>query len=80
VNAAGCVTETSVANVAALIDGVWWTPPLDDGLLPGTERAALLDAGELRERSLTLDELRAADAIEVVNSVRGRQRAVLLDV
>jgi para-aminobenzoate synthetase/4-amino-4-deoxychorismate lyase len=79
VNADGCVTETSIANVAALIDGAWWTPPLDDGLLPGTERAALLASGELGERSITLDELRAADAIEVVNSVRGRQRAVLLD-
>ena len=77
VNTLGCVTETTVANIAVSIDGIWWTPPLDDGLLPGTERAGLLDAGELKERSITIEELRNADAIEVYNSVRGRRRAAL---
>ena len=79
VNARGAMTETTVANIAALIDGVWCTPPLDDGLLPGTERAALIAAGALRERSLALEDLRVADAIDVLNSVRGRQAAVLLE-
>jgi para-aminobenzoate synthetase/4-amino-4-deoxychorismate lyase len=77
VNVRGHVTETTVANLAVLVDGTWRTPPLDDGLLPGTERAALLAEGALRERTITIEEFRASDAIEVLNSVRGRQRAVL---
>jgi para-aminobenzoate synthetase / 4-amino-4-deoxychorismate lyase len=79
VNTLGSVTETTVANLAASIDGTWWTPPLDDGLLPGTEREALIAAGELKERSLTVEDLRDAEAIEVLSSVRGRRRAVLVD-
>jgi para-aminobenzoate synthetase / 4-amino-4-deoxychorismate lyase len=79
VNTLGSVTETTVANLAASIDGTWWTPPLDDGLLPGTEREALIASGELKERSLTAHDLREADAIEVLSSVRGRRRAVLMD-
>jgi para-aminobenzoate synthetase/4-amino-4-deoxychorismate lyase len=79
VNTLGSVTETTVANLAATIDGTWWTPPLDDGLLPGTEREALIASGELKERSLTAHGLREADAIEVLSSVRGRRRAVLMD-
>lgn len=79
VNAAGKATETTIANLAVRLDGTWCTPPLDDGLLPGTERAALLASGELRERSITLEELRGAEGLEVLNSVRGRANATLLD-
>ena len=79
VNTRGHATETTVANLAVLIGGRWCTPPLDDGLLPGTEREALLSAGELEERTITVAELREADAVHVVNSVRGRRRAVLVD-
>jgi para-aminobenzoate synthetase/4-amino-4-deoxychorismate lyase len=79
VNTRGHVTETTVANIAVELDGTWWTPPLDDGLLPGTERAALLASDDLRERSITIEEFRSASAIEVLNSVRGRQRAMIVD-
>ena len=49
VNTRGEVTESTIANVAAQLGGRWITPPLDAGLLPGTERAALLDEGTLAE-------------------------------
>ena len=60
INTRGQVTEASVANVAAKLDGRWWTPPLDAGLLPGTERAALLVEGTLSERPISIDEARTA--------------------
>ncbi|MGZ4150529.1 MAG: chorismate-binding protein, partial [Actinomycetota bacterium] len=79
VNVRGEATETTVANLAARIGGAWWTPPLHAGLLPGCERAALLADGTLRERSLRVEELRAAEELAVLNSVRGMRPAVLLD-
>jgi para-aminobenzoate synthetase/4-amino-4-deoxychorismate lyase len=77
VNERGEATETTIANLAVRLDGRWWTPPLDAGLLPGCERAALLADGTLTERTIVVDELPDAQALAVVNSVRGWRRAVL---
>jgi para-aminobenzoate synthetase/4-amino-4-deoxychorismate lyase len=71
------VTETTIGNLAVCIDGEWLTPPVDSGLLPGTERAARLAAGELREARLTVDDLRHATGFARLNSVRGWEEAVL---
>ncbi len=78
VNGDGHVTESCIANVLVCLDGRWWTPPTADGCLPGVGRAVALDGGEAAERSLTVDDLRRAEAIELVNSLRGRRPAVLL--
>jgi len=77
INAKGEVTESTIANVAVQIEGSWYTPPLSSGLLPGTGRAALLASGGLQERVITIEDLRAAQAIELVSSTRGRRRAEL---
>ena len=79
INARGEITETTAANVAVLLDGRWWTPPLDSGLLAGTERAALLDEGAIEERAVDVEEARTAQALAVLNSVRGWRRAMLVD-
>jgi para-aminobenzoate synthetase/4-amino-4-deoxychorismate lyase len=71
-NRRGEVTESTIANVLVTINGRLCTPPLRCGLLPGTARADLLRRGEVRERVITLDELRRSPAIYLVNSVRGR--------
>lgn len=70
-NEAGEVTETTVANVAVEIGGVRYTPPVRCGLLPGTQRAVLLDRGELRERVIRIEELREHPRVFLLNSVRG---------
>ncbi len=67
-----------MANIAAKLDGRWWTPPLDAGLLPGTERAALLEDGPLEERTISIDEARTAEELAVFSSVRGWRRAELM--
>lgn len=77
VNERGEVTEFANGNLIAIIDGVAWTPPLECGLLPGVMREVMLERGELRERILRPADLRRADAIERINSVRGRSRVVL---
>ena len=78
VNAEGEVTETTIATLLVRHGGRWWTPPLDSGCLPGVARAALLDAGEVHERALTVADLVGAEQIAVVNALRGRRPAVLL--
>ena len=78
VNADGNVTETCIANVLACLDGRWWTPPVTDGCLPGVGREVLLDSGDVVERSLSVHDLRGAERIELVNSLRGRRPAVLV--
>jgi para-aminobenzoate synthetase / 4-amino-4-deoxychorismate lyase len=76
VNSRGEITETSIANIAVLIDGEWRTPPLDAGCLPGIERAMAIESGRLVERTVTLDELARAEAVARLNSPRGWERCV----
>jgi len=71
VNLAGEITESTIANVVADLDGVLVTPPASAGLLPGLYRAELLAAGTVVEGRLTPDDLRRARAVYLVNSVRG---------
>lgn len=77
VNRHGQVTETTVANLAVLLDGRWWTPPVYAGCLPGVERGRLLDEGRLAERDLTVDDVREAEGLALVSSLRGWRPAVL---
>ncbi|MEW5928234.1 MAG: aminodeoxychorismate synthase component I [Gemmatimonadota bacterium] len=79
VNERGEVTDSTVANVVARIGGALWTPPREAGLLAGVFRGHLLDSGEVRVRTLRPEDLRAADEIWLVNSVRRRWPAVLAD-
>lgn len=78
VNTRGEVTESTIANLAARIDGAWVTPPRDSGLLAGTYREVLLREGRLSERPITVEELLRAEAVALVSSVRGWREAVLL--
>jgi para-aminobenzoate synthetase/4-amino-4-deoxychorismate lyase len=70
-NTRGEITESTLANVACVLDGVWVTPPLSCGLLPGTHRAALLAEGKLQERIVTVAEAQQASAVYLLNAVRG---------
>ena len=71
------VTETTIANIVAVIDGKKITPPIKCGLLPGTMRELLLKRGEIEEGVVTLNQLKSADEIWLINSVRGWVKASL---
>ncbi len=77
VNPTGEVTESTVANLVARFGARWVTPPVTSGCLPGVHRRALLEAGEVAEGPITVADLRAADEVALVNSVRGRMPVVL---
>jgi para-aminobenzoate synthetase / 4-amino-4-deoxychorismate lyase len=70
-NSGGEVTEGTEANLVAQIDGRRVTPPIHCGLLAGTFRAELLAAGEIVEQRISIEDLRAAERVWLVNSVRG---------
>jgi len=76
-NDAGEITESTVANVAVEIDGVLWTPPVSCGLLPGTQRAWMLDQGRMRERIISIREALESPNIYLMNSVRGMRKVRL---
>ena len=76
-NNRGEVTETSIGNLVFVKDGKAFTPPVASGLLDGTYRQALLAQGEIEERVIHVDEIDTFDEIWMINSVRGKIRAVL---
>jgi para-aminobenzoate synthetase/4-amino-4-deoxychorismate lyase len=69
-NHRGEITEGTLGNVVAEIDGVRWTPPVTSGLLGGTFRAECLDAGTVSERVLRRADVARADRLWLTNSVR----------
>jgi para-aminobenzoate synthetase / 4-amino-4-deoxychorismate lyase len=70
-NANGELTECTRGNLALQLDGQWVTPSLACGLLAGVERAMLLRQGVLVERVLRVEDLRRAQSLMFVNSLRG---------
>lgn len=77
INQDGHLTETTIANLVVELDGVWVTPPLASGCLPGVGRAALLGRHHVLERNVTIDELSRATALRLVSSLRGVRSAHL---
>jgi len=73
-NERGEITESTIANVAVVSGGVWYTPPVECGLLVGTERQDRLDRGTLQERVLRPEDIQRAEAVYLFNSVRGAWR------
>jgi para-aminobenzoate synthetase/4-amino-4-deoxychorismate lyase len=70
-NEEGELTEFTIGNLVAELDGARLTPPRDCGLLAGVMRGELLARGEVRERPLRSADLRGATRVWLVNAVRG---------
>ncbi|MEX3954594.1 chorismate-binding protein [Trinickia sp. EG282A] len=79
-NERGELTEGGRSNVFVKLEGRWWTPPLEGGLLPGIMRQLLLEDPQLgaHERVLTLGDVRNAEALLVCNALRGALAARIL--
>ncbi len=70
----GCWLETSTGNLWGLLDGEWWTPPLDHRILPGLMRSQLIDwlisqNRTIREEPWCPDLVMEFEAIAYCNSV-----------
>ncbi|HEX2166057.1 MAG TPA: aminodeoxychorismate synthase component I [Longimicrobiales bacterium] len=69
-NERGCITEFTIGNVICEIDGELVTPPRDAGLLAGTFRQQLLEAGLVRESDIAVADLPCVTRMWLVNTVR----------
>lgn len=73
-NEKGELTEGARSNILLEIDGFLYTPPLECGLLNGVLRQKMLTECKIKEKVLYSEDLRAADAIFCINSIRGIRR------
>lgn len=70
-NERGRLVEGARSNLLVVLEDGIYTPPLDDGCLPGTVRRRLLEKGAIAERSLVPEELGKAQGIFLTNSLVG---------
>jgi para-aminobenzoate synthetase/4-amino-4-deoxychorismate lyase len=70
VNERGEVTESTIANLVVETGGSKITPPESSGLLAGVFRGELIKSGEITEGVVSVDMLRGAEAVWLINSVR----------
>ena len=77
----GRASADEVAVAVDVVDagdgGPLLTPPLSCGLLAGVLRGEMLETGKAAEAVLTVEDLQAAKALFVGNSLRGLIRARL---
>ena len=77
-NELGQLTEGSYHTLVVKLDGQLVTPPLTCGLLPGVLRGELLEQGKIAERVLYPDDLKRAEELWLINSVRGWRRCFVI--
>lgn len=76
-NNQGFIAETTAASLFVRLNGVWFTPPVTDGALPGIRRALALDTGLVREARLMPAQLRQAEAVFAGNALSLRAVATI---
>ncbi|MBI5352066.1 MAG: aminodeoxychorismate synthase component I [Chloroflexi bacterium] len=64
------LTEFTIGNLVVKMDGELFTPPISCGLLNGTFRASLLEAGGIKEKVIKVEELEKCQKVFLINSVR----------
>jgi len=74
----GLVTDSLYCNVAFYDGNVWHTPNLP--LLPGTQRAFLLDSEVIQEAKITESDLRKYSKIKLFNAMISWEKETELDV
>ena len=74
----GLITDTSYANVALLDGTTWYTPKVP--LLPGTQRAYLLDKGVLIPRDIELADLSHYVSVKLFNAMLDWEEGMVVDV
>ncbi len=78
-NNLGRVACATSANILMGKGGKLYTPPLEDGAMNGITRALLIEDGTLTEQSLYPEDIQTADALFIVNAVRGIMPVLTLD-
>lgn len=69
-NSANNVTETGISNLAFLLDGTWFTPPISAGILPGTMRSLAIEKCGVQVRNIHITEVPQASEIILLSSLK----------
>jgi branched-chain amino acid aminotransferase len=75
-NSSNNVTETGISNLAFLIDGTWFTPPIGAGILPGTMRSLAIEKCDVEVRNIHITEVPQASEIFLLSSLKIAQPVV----
>ncbi|WP_208588995.1 aminodeoxychorismate synthase component I [Gracilibacillus suaedae] len=78
-NERGFITEFTIGNIVLEKNGLYYTPPVTDGLLAGTYRQKLVTDGIIIEKSVSLEDIDSFDQIWFINSVRGWVKVQLIE-
>ena len=70
VNESGEITEGAVSNFIFLIDGRWLTTPLSSGVLPGVQRAIVIERCGVTVQSLTRTDMERVESAIVISSLK----------
>lgn len=70
VNESGEISEGAVSNFLFLIDGQWVTTPLSAGVLPGVQRAIVIERCGVTVRSLTRNDMERVESAIVISSLK----------
>ena len=72
------VCEGAISNVFIKKSGIYYTPPINCGMLPGVFREYFIKQNKkVREKILYIEDLKKADVIYCANSVKGMVRVRL---
>ena len=66
----GEVTEGAVSNFIFRIDGEWFTSPLSSGVLPGVQRAIVIERCGVGVNAISRSDMARADAAFVISSLK----------
>jgi branched-chain amino acid aminotransferase len=70
VNESGEITEGAVSNFLFRIDGRWVTTPLSAGVLPGVQRAIVIERCGVSVQSLTRSDIDRVESAIVISSLK----------
>lgn len=75
----GKICEGAVCNVLLRIAGIWCTPPLSDGVLPGIVRALVIENCDVVVRSIAVSEIADIESAFLLSSLRIAQPIAAID-
>ncbi|MBF0428805.1 MAG: bifunctional anthranilate synthase component I family protein/class IV aminotransferase, partial [Magnetococcales bacterium] len=79
VNATGNLSEGAITAILVCLQGCWYAPLLEDGLLPSLWRESEMARLQAKTKQLTLADLVRAEAIRMGNAARGGVSVKRLD-
>jgi branched-chain amino acid aminotransferase len=76
-NNRGEVCCLTASNIMIMEGDTIITPPLSCGVLDGIERGLIISSGQARKDVITVERLKAADAVFCVNSIIGKVKVLI---